>query len=481
MPATLAFRFPLGRYHATPWDRSVNEGATEWPPSPWRLLRALVATWHTRWPEFPAERFDRMLEELGSPPSYRTPPARPGHTRHYLPDPDHRKGETGRTDLTLDPFLWMDRSRRNSGGRDGHAEPGELLVRWEAELDPQARSDLATLAGLVPYLGRADSVCSARLLDDDPVPDETWWRPGADGPRTARLLAAASPVRRAALEVSTVEVRRQRRATPPGTMWVGYGAAESAPRRRETPRAAGVEAVRFAVVSDAPVKRTHAVLLADAVHLEARRRFPGAAGTRIMGYGGAPTRHQHAHWIPLWCEGDQGMSVQSLLVYVPDSLSADEVAKLIGIGEVSGRRGANDYEFHDLPPVRLLFQGAGAAQQVAPELCGPARQWRSLSPYLPVRHWHRNRETLAEYLAADVHAELGYRGLPPAQVRQLDPAAGLPDRWALSFRRYRMKEHLGLARHGLGVGLEFEADVRGPLVLGQLSHFGYGVFVPEMT
>ena len=54
MPATLAIRFPLGRYHANPWDRSVNEGAAEWPPSPWRILRALVATWHTRWPGLPA-------------------------------------------------------------------------------------------------------------------------------------------------------------------------------------------------------------------------------------------------------------------------------------------------------------------------------------------------------------------------------------------------------------------------------------------
>ena len=58
MAATLAIRFPLGRYHATPWDRSVNEGATEWPPSPWRLLRALVATWYTRWPDLPAPVLD---------------------------------------------------------------------------------------------------------------------------------------------------------------------------------------------------------------------------------------------------------------------------------------------------------------------------------------------------------------------------------------------------------------------------------------
>ena len=40
---TLQLRFPGGRYHATPWGHHVNEGLIEWPPSPWRLLRALIA------------------------------------------------------------------------------------------------------------------------------------------------------------------------------------------------------------------------------------------------------------------------------------------------------------------------------------------------------------------------------------------------------------------------------------------------------
>lgn len=56
-----------------------------------RLLRALVATWYTRWPELPAPELDALLESLGDPPSYRTPSVRNGHSRHYLPDLDHKK------------------------------------------------------------------------------------------------------------------------------------------------------------------------------------------------------------------------------------------------------------------------------------------------------------------------------------------------------------------------------------------------------
>ena len=85
MSTTLAIRFPLGRYHANPWDRAVNEGATEWPPSPWRILRALVATWHTRWPDLPAATLDGLLDALADPPCYRTP--RSGHSGHTRPLP----------------------------------------------------------------------------------------------------------------------------------------------------------------------------------------------------------------------------------------------------------------------------------------------------------------------------------------------------------------------------------------------------------
>ena len=42
----IKLRFLAGRFHATPWGRHVNEGVVEWPPSPWRLLRALAATFY---------------------------------------------------------------------------------------------------------------------------------------------------------------------------------------------------------------------------------------------------------------------------------------------------------------------------------------------------------------------------------------------------------------------------------------------------
>ena len=493
MPTTLAFRFPLGRYHANPWDRAVNEGASEWPPSPWRILRAFVATWHTRWPDLPAAELDALLDALGDPPSYKTPATGTGHSRHYLPDLDHRKAETGHTDLTLDPFLTLD-----SGA--------ELRVRWDAELTVGQQQTLAKLAELIPYLGRSESVCHARLVgpgehtehteDSEIEPDETWWRPAetaAGAESSVRLLAPSRPFDRAVLEATTVDVRRQKRTLPPGTRWVTYTTSGSnthtrgencerfvvRPAKRPT-------TLRFAVIGRAPMKLVNGVLIADEAHRRAGNQLekadiPDARRKRIMGTGGALTNHTHAHWIPISGQGESAGSVQYLLVYVPLGLEPREIGAILGVRTLSGRRGGDDgYEVRGFPEQHLLFQAAGQVEDVAPELCArpAALRWRSVTPYLPVRHPHPKRETFEEFLASDVAAELGNRGLlAPISVTVADPTAGL----AIRFRRYRMakNERLRDARPGVGLRLQFAKPVAGPLLLGQLSHFGLGVFEPE--
>jgi CRISPR-associated protein Csb2 len=167
---------------------------------------------------------------------------------------------------------------------------------------------------------------------------------------------------------------------------------------------------------------------------------------------------------------------------VPRGLRTDDVQALLSLRALSGRRG--EYEVSGFPELELLFQAAGPVERVAPELCGPSRRWRSRTPYLPVRH--RKRETLDEYVAADVATELRYRGFPVATVTRLDPGSAMTDRWASEFRRRRLGERLGQedagrvsSRTGMGLRLEFADQVRGPLLLGQLSHFGFGTFEPE--
>ena len=99
MPVIIELTFPGGRYHATPWGRHVNEGVAEWPPSPWRLLRALVAVWKRTCPE-PAPKLPGSPDPRTARPAttaFKLPPHRAAHTSTL-----HALGEgKGPADRTL--------------------------------------------------------------------------------------------------------------------------------------------------------------------------------------------------------------------------------------------------------------------------------------------------------------------------------------------------------------------------------------------
>src|ERR1017187_10371288 len=120
--------FPAGRYHATAWGRHVNEGVPEWPPSPYRLVRALFDVWKRKRPDWDEERIERVLAPLGvSPPVFRLPAASDSHTRSFL-----SKNELIETERTLIFDAFVSIGRRES-----------VLIGWpEATLQEEESADL---------------------------------------------------------------------------------------------------------------------------------------------------------------------------------------------------------------------------------------------------------------------------------------------------------------------------------------------------
>lgn len=156
---TLLMHFPGRRYHATPWGHHVNEGLIEWPPSPWRILRALLAVGYTTggWEAAFAEPWrsspppvarDLLLALASIAPRYRLPPATAAHSRHYMPMAEFKNGQE-RTTLVFDTWAQI--------------EDGELAIIWDVVLDEAQTSMLAGLAAGTSYLGRAESWVQARL------------------------------------------------------------------------------------------------------------------------------------------------------------------------------------------------------------------------------------------------------------------------------------------------------------------------------
>lgn len=469
MPTTLAISFPWGLYHANPWGRHVNEGVVEWPPSPWRLLRALYAIWRTRAPELEDPLVEGTLRALGDPPTYVLPEAVvEAHTRHYLPDSAHGPGGAGKhTDKAIDAFAVLTRG-------------AEMGVRWPAELDSPQRRALLRLAELLPYLGRAESVCEARLLTDgEGVPGSECPPAVADDGSleraTVRLLAPTVPLNLDALVARPVAVRTKDLPEPPGTYWQPYIVPESAtppvtrparvvqPGRRPT-------AVRWAVESSARPS-LHAALAIAGVLRQACMSLYGSPPSPILagkdGEGTPLKGHAHAHYLAL-DDDDDGL-VDHLLVWAPAGLGPQETAALAALTRLRGHGHLADFR-----PTRLGLEAVASVAVAAPRLVSqpPATRWVPHTPFVPPRHPKR-RQLWDDHVVVQVREELARRGLPePATVR---PVGGP---W-LSFRRHRINERLADARRAAGVEVVFPEPVGGPISIGALSHFGLGLFRPQ--
>ena len=515
MPFSIALSFSSGRYHATPWGRHPNEGVVEWPPSPWRLLRALVATWKRHLPDdaLVGAHMDALMTQLVQPPVFKLPRAAMGQTRHYMPW--YKTGLNDRT-LVFDNFVAI--------------EPkDELGMLWpDANLSGAELEAMARLLRHLSYLGRAESWCEARICHDwaslsgtecgwiDPVTGETG--PGAtrmDTEPVPMLCAetqtwrdwgygkdAALPDPKWNLLAETLDLHRERWSDPPGSRWLTYLRPRQAFALQRAHQEVAEEALwfqqwgttsahpptlaRYTLSSNVLPRLTETVYVAEI----ARRYAQGYFGRR-NNHASSPVlsgksadrqirtdNHQHAFYLPTDEDGDG--KLDHLTVYAPEGLGIDELKCLSALNEIYAPGGSST--------IQLLLLGFGHAEHFESlRLAATATRWRSTTPYIAVRHFKERgtkrdmflREQLAE---VTLREELANRGLPePLSVAPANNLIMTGGR-SLNWRDFRQQRVFGDGRRGstpgVGFEIEFAEPVSGPIALGYGCHFGLGLFAP---
>ena len=477
MTITLAFQFPAGRYHATPWGNHVNEGLVEWPPSPWRLLRALISVGYTAgvWSgDGPPPAVCRLIEKLAAElPNYRLPPTAGAHSRHYMPT---AVLDEGREKTTLVFDTW------------GRIEGQELSVTWDVDLNEEESATLASLVERLGYLGRSESWVLGRMVpQNDAIPESNCYPeqqgvPPGPGWEQVALLAAVDasdferwrsdrldealadlPLldgeksskkrleerRKAAeafpadlfdcLQKETNWLRRYGWSQPPGSRRVFYwrradaieiGAVKAMRKIRTTEP---VEAMLLSLTNASrnehalpPVTRTlpQAELLHKAlVNIAATNGVPPLVLTGCDDEG-EPLKgaHEHAHVSPLDLDGDGHLD--HILIWAPMGLDDDAQAAIRAVRRTFTKGGVE--------PLRLALAASGDLIHLVhlrgrygrclSEIVVPygATVWQSLTPFVPPRFIKsRGKNTLE----GQVRAELSSRGLPqPLLVHQLAPS-----------------------------------------------------------
>ena len=534
----IAIEFTARRYHATPWDAHVNEGRIEWPPCPWRLLRALIAVGYNKlgWIDGPSDTAVSLLKKLSdSDPSYALPRGTETHTRHYMPT---RSGKSEKPIKVFDAFLRF-------------AIPSErLLVRYEVDLEKTEREELDCLVRGLSYLGRAESWVDAMLLNDDEAIDACAnqdWKgvANSDSRRRVRLLSAlnndaykqwrseetsqaadeAEAAATAAADAKGTKLtptkKKKARANaekpyptdliaafqqdtsiwqaegwprPPGSRWVDYELPEDIFDRQPlmplavSPRFTKLEAILLSI--DGEGKRgtlrprmPRALPLMELLHSEAVRyagrldkHLPELTGTKA---DGTPLRdcHTHAHWLPLSFAGNG--SIDHVLVYAPIGFSQAAVQA------VSKIRWAYAKGIRTLS-VNLVGQGSvadiaqqlGRAAQVdrsALAVLQSSNILESITPLVLRKYLHRRGKKTLE---GQIREELNERGFPEPTQIEVWPQQKLIQRKLKGFilRRQPGKQQPPFER-SWGITIHFPRPItNGPLTIGYASHFGLGLF-----
>src|ERR1051325_1543110 len=484
--------FLTGRFHATPWGHHVNEGVVEYPPSVWRLLRSLVATFYRVFPDRAHQdkgdnpavaQLKRIVAALSSPPEFYLPNAAVAHTRHY--DQDNGGVKFFDTFVSVNPQETM------------------LWIWRDVDLTEEDRATLSELLISLGTFGRAESWCEANLLsaeDADALLVKLNDEQGINsqplamstnlaGLETMRLLLpdanADADKLFETLLTETAKMRKGKQLEPSGTRWVTYMRPLDIfkPQRVKKvmrPEAKHYTVARFALSSAVLPSVTEALPFAEQARaalssLRADETYSLALAGKTEGEG-VPLKEDHAHGHFWATDEDADGRLDHLTIYAPRGFDADDVDAL-GRVRVVKRHDKN------LPDVRLVLLGLGERDDFAHvPLFRAAQRWRSVTPFSLPRFANRGGgkpPRPRDLPEAQLRRELRLRGFPePVSVTPLSgyQTGGRREvRW-LEFQTRRLKgrEGYGLA----GFELEFAEEMAGPLALGFGSHFGLGLFEP---
>lgn len=495
----IGFRFPGGRYHATPWGRHVNEADVEWPPSPWRILRALIAVWHRKIDReaYSLGTLEKLLAQLaGSLPSYRLPSAVHSHARHYMPV---REGARDKNTLIFDAFARI-------------SPEDELVVVWpDVDLDEPSRKLLDQLLTGLAYLGRAESWVEARRIEGwdgepdcvpgdmafDPVTGETGevvplfcpqppsayqafraqWQEANPAKGKKKGAAVLPESWLAAVSLETSELQGAGWSQPPAARRVFYrrpaGSLKPAAMtvvRNSVRNRQPVTTVRFALYGRPLPRMEDAVKIGELARVALMylaEKHLGKVPALLSGHDLPETnRHHHAFFLPE-CN-DQG-GIDHLLVHAPGGFEEDHLRAMQKLSRLFTRNG-NEWQ--------VMYEGAGDVGMFADvsRHVGSGLQWLSVTPYL--RPWHAKKNF---GVAEQIRRECLLRGLPvPAEIRMLpEVMVGNAPRRPVHFHRFRGKR--GLTQpdtNGSLLELVFSERITGPLALGFACHYGLGLFAP---
>lgn len=509
----ISFSFFAGKYHATTWGKHVNEGDVEWPPSQFRILRAIISTW-LRTTNYSEEEMGDIIEQMFESPSYSIPRSTTTHKRHYMPQ------NKGKNTLVFDTFL-------------AFGDNAKIIVSFpNANLDKKQTSILDDVLRNMNYLGRSESWVSACVVESSDLIVNAHPLEGdlKDEEDIVKLLCIKENNKSDIFEkdkngnyihplfTQSPQLKKDKYIYPRMTHFVEYAVPEdrfttNCEYQKNNDSNETVHYAKYLIDSPVLPNKKSSVDIAEIVrnslmkiHKEPSDIFSGrdAEGVSLK------RDHEHAFYLPY--DEDNDGKLDHLIVFSKAGFDTEHQKSLSGLRKL--------YGYPLKRELNLMMLGMGNCDDLngtnVSMVLDSSCKWCSFTPFLLKRHpkTKRTGEWKTESIE-DVNivapGNLGYYpnkehllwdyGINPEDtsiiqkdgavsqlLRYLDqlgirkpvsitPMPGNRDSRWIEFKRYRRGKNKPVSSIPYGFELKFDEEVTGPIALGYGSHQGLGTFI----
>lgn len=510
MSLIIEHRFPLGRFHATRWKQSPYEDSYgEWPPSPWRLLRALAA----RWFQYSRETGDNdelkrdvLLNKLSSSlPTFVLPPLSfySSAIMQYQP--------TG--------IEWTDKSKIAAGYKKAQttkakdhyrALPCDESIYWIWDNLKLNTFEIALLDKLLErllFFGRSESFSHLRRVDRLPegvTPNCHLAEQGTEAMSPVLVPMPGNKLNIEALLAATDDKKHLKgRPVPPGTTWFYAKLPERPLITIQSPThncySSGLNCIQFTVGGHVypPLNRWVKIterFRGHVIRCLAQNISPGSNGryerltleeknslaliTGKDGQGHPLRGHMHAFFI-LWPDA-HGLPTR-LVVWRDKAFTEYEIEALLKAAE-KPLAWDNNTENWKLRIIPLPFD-----TPLPVGLLSESKVWVSATPFVPPANRHRFRRNgrlrSGESIECILSRLLRQEHKPEPETIELFDGNRAQSWLSLHESRKRRFSKVDgrtpLVRPGFRLRIEFPSLIHGPMILGDSSHFGLGLFIPD--
>lgn len=516
MEIILKQKFTLGRFHANPWKMSPFEDPHgEWPPSPWRLLRAIMARsyqWERecgssgeKWRMDFVRAFSTSSVSWNLPASsWRGPGFRQYHPVDFGWDPPNRtKLKNGqrfkipgekkyRSTLTIDNFWATERM----GEKSDNAAVWWVIQgeNWTEELFDWFDRSL----GRITYFGRAESITDIQRVEI--LPEGVQINCRLNNSPSSNSVPVLAPALDATLEqVQTTTDEAMKRSVPPGALWLFASRPDRPPltfrrlSRTNEKQKRPVSFLQFAIGTRVSPPRQSVVAIAERFRGRVIRTFLGCAWQQanieqrteaklLTGKDAEekPLRsdkHLHTYFgiffdeqtdkasrLIVWRDRDHPFTEKEHKAILKAAEQELEITF-----KKKGPWSVRLVPLDSLVPYPYGFNDQGY------------RQWKTMTPYVPPRHVHDRRgyPKTGEEPETQVKQELERRGIDTSKL--VIKVSDQHSKWVRAHQPRRVtRGTTNSSKRGYEVLLAFDAPVMGPIALGHSCHFGLGLFVPEV-